>query len=80
MSRGSFAAGKGSALVVDVGHAMASITPVVDGFVLRKGALIVSAHSLILMSRRFGFFSAAKARSCPCTTHVIWPYTDASAH
>ncbi|KAJ7638626.1 actin-related protein Arp4p [Roridomyces roridus] len=33
----AFAAGKGSALVIDVGHTMASVTPVVDGFVLRKG-------------------------------------------
>lgn len=33
----SFAAGRGSALVIDVGHSMASVTPVVDGFVLRKG-------------------------------------------
>lgn len=33
-----FAAGKGSALVIDIGQAMASVTPVVDGFVLRKGA------------------------------------------
>lgn len=33
----SFAAGKGSALVIDVGQTMASVTPVVDGFVLRKG-------------------------------------------
>lgn len=33
----AFAAGKGSALVVDVGHTMASVVPVVDGFVLRKG-------------------------------------------
>ncbi|KAG6332297.1 hypothetical protein ID866_6792 [Astraeus odoratus] len=32
----AFAAGKGSALVIDIGHSMASITPVVDGFVLRK--------------------------------------------
>lgn len=32
-----FAAGKGSALVIDVGQSMASVTPVVDGFVLRKG-------------------------------------------
>lgn len=32
-----FAAGKGSAFVVDIGQSMASITPVVDGFVLRKG-------------------------------------------
>jgi actin-related protein len=33
----SFAAGKGSALVIDIGQTMASVTPVVDGFVLRKG-------------------------------------------
>ena len=33
----SFAAGKGSALVIDIGHSTASVTPVVDGFVLRKG-------------------------------------------
>lgn len=33
-----FAAGKGTALVVDVGKDTASVTPVVDGFVLRKGA------------------------------------------
>ena len=33
----SFAAGKGSALVIDIGHDIASVTPVVDGFVLRKG-------------------------------------------
>ena len=32
-----FAAGKGTAFVVDVGQSMASVTPVVDGFVLRKG-------------------------------------------
>ncbi|KAF8559033.1 brg1-associated factor b [Imleria badia] len=38
----AFAAGKGSALVVDVGHSMASITPVVDGFVLRKGQKFVN--------------------------------------
>ncbi|KAJ3537367.1 hypothetical protein NMY22_g5619 [Coprinellus aureogranulatus] len=33
----AFAAGKGSALVIDIGQSMASVTPVVDGFVLRKG-------------------------------------------
>lgn len=32
-----FAAGKGTALVIDIGHSEASVTPVVDGFVLRKG-------------------------------------------
>ncbi|KAI6099856.1 actin family [Pisolithus thermaeus] len=47
----AFAAGKGSALVIDVGHSMASITPVVDGFVLRKGLVhsalpkLVHAHA-----------------------------------
>lgn len=41
-----FAAGKGSALVVDVGHSMASITPVVDGFVLRKGKILSILGSL----------------------------------
>jgi hypothetical protein len=38
----SFAAGKGSALVIDVGQTMASVTPIVDGFVLRKGTLSAS--------------------------------------
>lgn len=33
----AFAAGKGTALVIDIGQSMASVTPVVDGFVLRKG-------------------------------------------
>ncbi|KAI0676897.1 actin-like protein Arp4p [Trametes maxima] len=33
----AFAAGKGSALVIDIGQSTASVTPVVDGFVLRKG-------------------------------------------
>lgn len=37
----AFAAGKGSALVIDIGQSNASVTPVVDGFVLRKGL----AHS-----------------------------------
>ncbi|KAF7965877.1 hypothetical protein HWV62_41160 [Athelia sp. TMB] len=32
----AFAAGKGSAFVIDIGQTMASITPVIDGFVLRK--------------------------------------------
>lgn len=33
----SFAAGRGSALVIDIGSTTASVTPVIDGFVLRKG-------------------------------------------
>ncbi|KAF8204956.1 actin-related protein Arp4p [Pholiota molesta] len=43
----AFAAGKGSALVVDVGKSMASVTPVVDGFVLRKGLSYSSLPKLI---------------------------------
>ncbi|KAG7448986.1 actin-like protein Arp4p [Guyanagaster necrorhizus] len=43
----TFAAGKGSALVIDVGQDMASVTPVVDGFVLRKGLVYSSLPSLI---------------------------------
>jgi actin-like protein 6A len=51
----AFAAGKGSALVIDVGEAMASVTPVVDGFVLRKGLAysplpkLVQAHARHLL-------------------------------
>jgi len=43
----AFAAGKGSALVIDVGQAMASVTPVVDGFVLRKGLAYSSLPKLV---------------------------------
>ncbi|EIW82242.1 brg1-associated factor b [Coniophora puteana RWD-64-598 SS2] len=43
----AFAAGKGSALVIDVGHHMASITPVVDGFVLRKGLVSSSLPKFV---------------------------------
>ncbi|KAK4051073.1 NuA4 histone acetyltransferase subunit [Microbotryomycetes sp. JL221] len=32
----AFAAGKGSAVIVDVGHELTTVTPVYDGFVLRK--------------------------------------------
>ncbi|KIO00756.1 hypothetical protein M404DRAFT_16358 [Pisolithus tinctorius Marx 270] len=43
----AFASGKGSALVIDVGHSMASITPVVDGFVLRKGLVYSALPKLV---------------------------------
>ncbi|KAF8707808.1 cytoskeleton organization, partial [Rhizoctonia solani] len=33
----AFAAGKGTALVIDIGKSVASVVPVSDGFVLRKG-------------------------------------------
>ncbi|KAM5535668.1 hypothetical protein V8D89_010655 [Ganoderma adspersum] len=52
----AFAAGKGSALVIDVGQSTASVTPVVDGFVLRKGLAhcalpqLVHAHAKHLLT------------------------------
>lgn len=42
----SFAAGKGSALVIDIGQSSASVTPVVDGFVLRKGVQLCHPSTL----------------------------------
>jgi len=60
----AFAAGKGSAYVIDIGHSTASVTPVIDGFVMRRGlqhsALpqLVHAHARHLLvapsSRRPG--------------------------
>lgn len=35
-----FASGKGTALIIDIGKSQANVTPVVDGFVLRKGVLV----------------------------------------
>ncbi|KAI5120908.1 hypothetical protein M0805_002888 [Coniferiporia weirii] len=52
----AFAAGKGTALVIDIGHSEASVTPVVDGFVLRKGLAhsslpqFVRAHAKYILS------------------------------
>ncbi|KAJ7781456.1 actin-related protein Arp4p [Mycena metata] len=43
----AFAAGKGSALVIDVGQTIASVTPIVDGFVLRKGLVYSSLPQLV---------------------------------
>ncbi|KAF7301444.1 hypothetical protein MIND_00709700 [Mycena indigotica] len=43
----AFAAGKGSALVIDIGQKMASVTPVVDGFVLRKGLAYSALPELV---------------------------------
>ncbi|KAJ3931574.1 MAG: actin family [Lentinula lateritia] len=43
----TFAAGKGSALVIDIGQSTASVVPVVDGFVLRKGLQHSSLPKLV---------------------------------
>jgi hypothetical protein len=37
-----FAAGKGTALVVDIGEGVSSVVPIYDGFVLKKGRGIMS--------------------------------------
>jgi len=58
----AFAAGKGSALVIDVGQAMASVTPVVDGFVLRKGLAYSPLPKLIQAHARHILISPAQHR------------------
>lgn len=47
----AFAAGKGTALVVDVGHDLVSITPVYEGYVLRAGEFF-SARAVERHARR----------------------------
>ncbi|KAG5654458.1 hypothetical protein H0H81_001957 [Sphagnurus paluster] len=43
----AFAAGRGTAMVIDVGKNMCSVTPVVDGFVLRKGLAYSALPKLV---------------------------------
>ncbi|KAF7331924.1 hypothetical protein MKEN_00072700 [Mycena kentingensis (nom. inval.)] len=43
----AFAAGKGTAVVIDVGQKMASVTPIVDGFVMRKGLMYSSIPEFV---------------------------------
>ncbi|KAA1466159.1 Actin/actin-like protein [Dentipellis sp. KUC8613] len=57
----AFAAGKGSALVIDIGHSMASVTPVVDGFVLRKGLVSSALPQLVLAHARHNLLSNTHA-------------------
>ncbi|RXW25154.1 hypothetical protein EST38_g683 [Candolleomyces aberdarensis] len=58
----AFAAGKGSALVIDIGQTVASVTPVVDGFVLRKGL-----HQATLL------YSARSSKHSPGLSHSPLP-------
>ncbi|TFK43153.1 actin family [Crucibulum laeve] len=58
----AFAAGKGSALVIDVGQAMASVTPVVDGFVLRKGLAYSPLPKLVHAHARHTLISPTPTR------------------
>jgi actin-like protein 6B len=74
----SFAAGKGSALVVDIGQSMASVTPVVDGFVLRKGSRkfskmpITVSHQFVIRSL---LFCTTNAHPSSCTPHSRYSNT-----
>ncbi|GAA5965870.1 hypothetical protein JCM8115_000728, partial [Rhodotorula mucilaginosa] len=64
----AFAAGKGSALVIDIGDELTSITPVYDGFVLRKAIqkqpLAGSVLSEVLLA-------TLKNQSIPVTPHYL---------
>lgn len=58
----AFASGKGSALVIDVGQSMASVTPVVDGFVLRKGLVYTALPKLVHAHARHTLASPTQSR------------------
>lgn len=77
----AFASGKGSALVVDIGEDLTTVTPICDGFVLRKGiqksAIAGSVLSSLLLSTTEASLStpvypqyliASKSRQTPQTT------------
>ncbi|KAI0637838.1 actin-like protein Arp4p [Trametes polyzona] len=58
----AFAAGKGSALVIDIGQSTASVTPVVDGFVLRKGLSHCALPQLVHAHAKHMLTSATSTR------------------
>lgn len=62
----AFAAGKPTALVLDVGYANASAVPVVDGYALRAGTMRQPLASSLLLSQLHNHFSSPTAtRSFP---------------
>ncbi|KAH8113415.1 actin-related protein Arp4p [Phellopilus nigrolimitatus] len=58
----AFAAGKGTSLVIDIGHAEASVTPVVDGFVLRKGLAHASLPQFVRAHAKYSLSNPTPAR------------------
>ncbi|KAF8665646.1 hypothetical protein AX16_000101 [Volvariella volvacea WC 439] len=66
----AFAAGKGSALVIDIGQSTASVTPVVDGFVLRKGLAYSALPKLIHANARHILVSSSPNRP----GIELWPH------
>jgi hypothetical protein len=77
----SFAAGKGSALVIDVGSNMASVAPIVDGFVLRKGvhtayrASTSAYQSCFLCDHRTRVLCLAQVGAGALQTHPRYTHT-----
>ena len=78
----SFAAGKGSALVIDIGQSTASVTPVVDGFVLRKGAYSSQGRIQIINPEFDRSRSLRTSTSCSSTStaHPHESYGASSGH
>ncbi|KAF8322030.1 brg1-associated factor b [Clavulina sp. PMI_390] len=69
----SFAAGKGTSLVIDIGKSTASVVPISDGFVLRKG---ISRGTLPRIVQR----TAARILANPATGPVARPPVDLTPH
>ena len=75
-----FAAGKGTAFVIDIGQAVASVTPVVDGFVLRKGTFrhhvghsSSNVDCLTCLTRHGEVqFTPSHSSTCQAHSHVSW--------
>ncbi|GEM09731.1 actin-related protein Arp4p [Rhodotorula toruloides] len=64
----AFAAGKGSALIVDVGEELTTVTPVYDGFVLRKAIQKQPVGGALLSEV---LLSTLKSQNLPVTPHYL---------
>ncbi|GAA5856974.1 hypothetical protein JCM9279_000519 [Rhodotorula babjevae] len=64
----AFAAGKGSALIVDIGDELTTITPVYDGFVLRKAIQKQPTGGALLSEV---LLSQLRAANIPITPHYL---------
>ncbi|TNY18285.1 actin family [Rhodotorula diobovata] len=64
----AFAAGKGSALIVDIGDELTTVTPVYDGFVLRKAIQKQPTGGALLSEVLLGQLRAA---NIPVTPHYL---------
>ncbi|KAI9510436.1 actin family [Russula earlei] len=67
----AFAAGKGSALVIDIGHSTASVTPVVDGFVLRKGLVHSALPQLVYAHAKHTLITSYKHPAVQLFSHQL---------